>query len=410
VTVPARSFNPFHTLAVHRNFRLFWFGQTVSLVGTWMQQIATSWLALELSNDAFIVGLVSAAGTLPILLFSVPAGVVADRSRKLRLVLWAQAFFLVQAVVLWWFTWSGHIAIGGLIALVLTSGLLEAFEIPARQSLIVRLVNKEDLPNAIALNSGGFNLARIIGPSLAALVIGSLGIAWCFGINALSYFAVLIAILRVKLPPGSDEPVETSHSTLHGIREAWHYIRSDRLTWVLIRTIGLFSILGIPVLAMLPVMARDHLNLDASGYSALMMCFGVGALMGALVIAGNRGHVPRGVLLTTCSVALGLALLVFGLSTSVVLSGAMLFVAGVAMMGNNALINGLVQGRVPDALRARVMGLYVTVYIGAHPIGSAIAGWSSRTLGAAQTMALMGALLFLAAVWVFRKYPELRRA
>src|SRR6185436_16023399 len=145
-----------------------------------MQQIATSWLALELSNDAFLVGLVSAAGTVPILLFSMPAGVIADRSRKLRLVLWAQAFFLVQATLLWWFTWSGHIAIGGLIALVVISGLLEAFEIPARQSLIVRLVNKEDLQNAIALNSGGFNLARILGPSLAALVIGSLGIAWCF--------------------------------------------------------------------------------------------------------------------------------------------------------------------------------------------------------------------------------------
>jgi predicted MFS family arabinose efflux permease len=410
VTVPARSFNPFRTLVVHRNFRLFWLGQTVSLVGTWMQQIATSWLALELSNDAFLVGLVSAAGTLPILLFSMPAGVYADRNRKLRLVLWAQAFFLVQAIALWWFTWSGHIAIGGLITLVLISGLLEAFEIPARQSLIVRLVNKEDLPNAIALSSGGFNLARILGPSLAALVIGSLGIAWCFGINAVSYFAVLIGISMVRLPPGTDEPVVTGHSTMHGIREAWHYIRNDRLTWVLIRTIGLFSVLGIPVLAMLSVMARDHLHLDASGYSALMMCFGVGALMGALLIAGNHGHVPRGVVLTTCSLALGAAIFVFGLSTSVVLSGAMLFVAGLAMMANNAMFNGMVQGRVPDALRARVMGLYVTVYIGAHPIGSAIAGWFSRHYGVSATLATMGALLFVAAAWVFRKYPELRQA
>jgi MFS family permease len=395
---------------VHRNFRLFWLGQTVSLVGTWMQQIATSWLALELSNDAFLVGLVSAAGTLPILLFSMPAGVYADRNRKLRLVLWAQAFFLVQAIALWWFTWTGHIAIGGLITLVLISGLLEAFEIPARQSLIVRLVNKEDLQHAIALNSGGFNLARILGPSLAALVIGSLGIAWCFGINAVSYFAVLIGISMVRLPAGVDEPVVTEHSTMHGIREAWQYIRNDRLTWVLIRTIGLFSVLGIPVLAMLSVMARDHLHLDASGYSALMMCFGMGALMGTLLIAGNQGHIPRGVVLTSCSIALGLAIFVFGLSTSVVLSGTMLFVAGLSMMGNNALINGLVQSRVPDALRARVMGLYVTVYIGAHPIGSAIAGWFSRHYGVSATVATMGALLFVAATWVFRKYPELRNA
>jgi MFS family permease len=410
VTTPTRSFNPFRTLAVHRNFRIFWLGQTVSLVGTWMQQIATAWLALELSNDPFLVGLVSAAGTVPILLFSMPAGVYADRNRKLRLVLWAQAFFLVQAIALWWFTWTDHIAISGLFVLVLISGLLEAFEIPARQSLIVRLVNKEDLPNAIALNSGGFNLARILGPSLAALVIGSLGIAWCFGINAVSYLAVLIGLSMVRLPAGVDEPVITQHSTMHGIREAWQYIRNDRLTWVLMRTIGLFSILGIPVLAMLPVMARDHLHLDASGYSALMMCFGVGALMGTLLIAGNHGHVPRGVVLTTCSLALGIAMLVFGLSTSVVLSGTMLFITGLAMMGNNALINGLVQSRVPDGLRARVMGLYVTVYIGAHPVGSAIAGWFSRHFGVSTTVSVMGGLLFVAASWVFRKYPELRQA
>lgn len=410
MTAPTRSFNPFRTLVVHRNFRLFWLGQTVSLIGTWMQQIATAWLALELTNDAFMVGLVSAAGTLPILLFSMPAGVFADRRRKLPLVLWAQTFFLVQAVLLWWLTWSGHMAIAGLITLVLISGLLEAFEIPARQSLIVRLVNKEDLQHAIALNSGGFNLARILGPSLAALVIGSLGIAWCFGINALSYFSVLIALMLVKLPPGADEGVVTTHSTMHGIREAWQYIRNDRMTWVLIRTIGLFSILGIPVLAMLPVMARDHLHLDAGGYSALMMCFGVGALMGALLVAGNHGHVPRGALLTFFSIALGLSMLVFGLSSSVVLSGAMLFVCGLSMLGNNALINGLVQSRVPDGLRGRVMGLYVTVYIGAHPIGSAIAGWFSRTFGVSTTVAAMGGLLFIAAAWVFRRYPELRQA
>jgi predicted MFS family arabinose efflux permease len=405
-----RSFNPFRTLVVHRNFRLFWLGQTISLVGTWMQQIATSWLALELSNDAFVVGLVSAAGTVPILLFSLPFGVFADRRRKRRLVLWAQAFFLIQALALWWFTWSGHIAIAGLIVLVLISGTLESFEIPARQSLIVRLVNKEDLQHAIALNSGGFNLARILGPSLAALVIGSLGIAWCFAINAVSYLAALIGIGMVRLPPGADEPVDTPHSTMHGIREAWRYIRDDRMTWVLIRTIGLFSVLGIPVLTMLSVMARDQLHLDAAGYSGLMMCFGMGALMGTLLIAGNRGHMPRGLVLTACSIALGLAIFLFGISTSVVLSGTMLFVAGLAMMGNNALINGLVQSRVPDELRARVMGLYVTVYIGAHPIGSAIAGWFSRHYGVSTTVASMGGLLFLAATWVFRKYPELRAA
>ena len=157
-------------------------------------------------------------------------------------------------------------------------------------------------------------------------------------------------------------------------------------------------------------MARDHLLLDASGYSVLMMCFGVGALMGAILIAGNHGHVPRGVVLTFCSIALGVAIFVFGLSISVPLSGAMLFVSGLTMMGNNALINGMVQERVPDALRARVMGLYITVYIGAHPIGAALSGWCARNFGVSLTVATMGALLFIAATWVFRRYPELRGA
>ena len=315
MTAPTRSFNPFRTLAAHRNFRLFWFGQTASLIGTWMQQVSTAWLALELSNDAFLVGLVSAAGTIPILLFSVPAGVFADRSRKLRLVRILQAAFLVQATVLWWFTWSGHVTTGVLVALVLLSGILEAIEIPPRQSLIVRLVGKDDLQDAIALNSGGFNLARILGPSVAAIVIAQFGIAWCFGFNAISYLAVLVALSMIRLPAGIDEAGERGSSTWQGIVEAYTYVRNDRMMWVLFRVVAIFSFLGIPVLTMLPVMARDHLHLDAAGYGTLMGCFGVGALLGTLTIAGYGGRLRRGHVLTACSLGLGLAMLAFGLST-----------------------------------------------------------------------------------------------
>jgi MFS family permease len=409
VTAPAYSFNPFRTLAVHRNFRLFWFGQTLSLVGTWMQQVSTAWLALELTNDPFLVGLVSAAGTLPILLFSIPAGVYADRREKLRIVRIAQVLFVVQAVVLWWFTWSNQVTIGVLIVLVLASGLFEAFEIPARQSLIVRLVNKDDLQGAIALNSGGFNLARILGPAVAAVVIAQLGIAWCFGLNAVSYLAVVIGLAMIRLPAGTDEVGEAG-STWHGIVEAFSYIRNDRLMWILIRVVALFSFLGVPVLTMLPVMARDRLHLDAAGYGTLMGCFGVGALIGTLMIAGHAARLKRGAVLTACSLTLGLAMVAFGLSTSFVASGVILVICGMAMMGNNALINGLMQSRVPDMMRARVMGLYVTVYIGMHPLGSTVAGWCARQFGVSHTVAGMGALLFLAAAWVFRKYPEIRDA
>ena len=410
MTAPARSFNPFRVLVVHRNFRLFWFGQTTSLIGTWMQQVSTSWLALELSNDPFVVGIVSAAGTVPILLLSIPAGVFADRRRKLGIVRILQVGFLVQAVLLWWVTWTGRITIAGLIALVLVSGLLEAFEIPPRQSLIIRLVNRDDLQDAIALNSGGFNFARIIGPSLAAVVIAQLGIAWCFGLNAVSYLAVLVALAMVRLPPGVDEAADTGHSTWHGIVEAFTYVRHDRLMWVIIRVVAIFSFLGIPVLAMLPVMARDHLHRGAGGYGTLMGAFGIGALTAMLVIAGQGGRLRRGRVLTVSSVGLGACMLAFGLSTSFAFSVVCLFLCGMGMMGNNALINGLMQSRVPDALRARVLALYVTVYIGMHPVGSAVAGWCARRVGVAPTVTAMGALLLVAATWAFRRYPELRRA
>src|SRR5512140_2451024 len=191
MTARAPSLNPFRVLSASPNFRLFFFGQTTSLIGTWMQQVAQGWLALQLSNDAFVVGVVAAAGTLPILILSLPGGLVADRYRRLRIVTIAQALLLVEAVLLWWFTWSGHITIGWLIAIALLGGIISSFEIPARQSLFIELVGKDHVMDALALNSSGFNFARIIGPSLAAVVIARFGLSWCFGINAISYSAVL---------------------------------------------------------------------------------------------------------------------------------------------------------------------------------------------------------------------------
>src|ERR1700716_4554424 len=196
-----KSINPSRTLQVHRNFRLFWTGQTVSLIGTWMQQVGQGWLALELTNSAFMVGLVRAAGSFPVLLLSLYGGVVADRRSKLRIVIICQALLLAEAAALWWFAWASRINIGWLLALTTIGGVISAFEIPARPALVVELVSREDLVEAIALNSGGFNLARIVGPSIAAIILAKYGLAWCFGINALSYFAVLSSLARIKLPP-----------------------------------------------------------------------------------------------------------------------------------------------------------------------------------------------------------------
>ncbi len=324
-----RSANPFRTLARHRNFRLFWFGQTISLVGTWMQQVATGWLALELTNSAFMVGLVAAAGAIPILAFSLPAGVLADRSDKLRIVRIAQSMMLVEASVLWWFAWSCHMTIGWLLALVLFGGALAAVEIPARQALIIDLVVKEDLLDAVALNSGGFNLARVIGPTFAAIVIASLGLSWCFGFNALSYLAVLIGLAMIRLPARPLAAAIQHPSALTGMREALRYVRNDRIMWILMRIVAVFSVLSVPILTLLPVVARDQLHLDVSGYGLLMTCYGVGAMLGALVIASQGAKLRRGATLTVSSLGLGIAILAFSFSHSTFVSGALLFIVGI---------------------------------------------------------------------------------
>ncbi len=406
-----RSANPFRTLARHRNFRLFWFGQTISLVGTWMQSIATGWLAFELTHSAYMVGLVAAVGSFPILVFSLPAGVLADRTDKLRIVRIAQTLMLIEASVLWAFAWSGHITINWLIALALLGGVLSSIEIPARQSLIIELVVKEDLLDAIALNSGGFNLARILGPTVAAVVIASLGISWCFGFNALSYLAVLIGLAMIRLPPREANTASIGQpSAIAGMREALRYVRNDRIMWILMRIVTVFSILSVPILTLLPVVAVEQLHLGVSGYGLLMTCYGVGATLGALGIASQGGKLRIGRTLTISSLGLGLTILAFSVSHSVIFCGTTLFVLGVAVITNNALINTLLQHRVPNELRGRVMSIYVMVYVGMNPIGSYIGGWIASYTGAAWAIGGMAAPMVVFTAWAFHRYGELRRA
>src|SRR5687767_9566008 len=213
---PSRSLNPFRTLLTHRNFRIFWMGQTLSQVGAWMHSMARGWLTLELTNDVFLVALVGSIGSVPILLFSLHAGAVVDRTNKLRLVMAMQSLMLAEAVLMWWLVWSGQVTVVWLFILATMTGLLSAFEIPARQAMIVDLVGREDLHDAIALNSSGFNLARIVGPAIGALVIRRFGLAWCFAANAFSYLSVLAGLFMVRLPPW--HPVVRVESPLEGIR------------------------------------------------------------------------------------------------------------------------------------------------------------------------------------------------
>ena len=288
------SVNPFRTLVVHRNFRLFWTGQTLSLIGTWMQTMAQGWLALELTNNAFLVGLVTAIGSLPILLFSLPAGLVVDRRNKLRLVTVMQALLLTQATLLWYLTLTHRITIAWLFVLAAANGLFSAFEIPARQSMMVELVGglHEDLHDAIALNSSGFNIARVIGPAVGAAVIASAGIAWCFALNAASYLAVLASLFLIRLPPW--EPAAAPASPLEGVLEGLRYMRGTPAVSAILRVMTAYAVCGVPYLVLMPVVARDVLHEGAKGYGLLLSCVGIGGLAGALFLAGRGRQLRRG--------------------------------------------------------------------------------------------------------------------
>ena len=402
---PQKSLNPIRVLQEHRNFRLFWIGQTVSLIGTWMQQVGQGWLALQLSNSAFIVGVVSAAGSLPVLFFSLYAGVHIDRRDKLKLVTIAQVLLSIEAALLWWAVWDHWITIPWLLALATMQGMISAVEIPARQSLIVELVGREDIVDAVALNSGGFNLARIIGPSIAAAVIASAGLAWCFGINALSYIAVIWCLVAIKLPKFI--PAESTSAAFAQFKEGIAYMRSSREVSGLIGVMAIYSIFGFQYLTLMPVIARDVLHTGASGYGLLVTFVGIGAVCGALTLAALGSRVRRGKLFRMSAFAFAALLILFSfVNVRPVAAGVLLFL-GLTMLINGALANGILQSAVPDELRGRVMAAYVFVYVGFTPIGSLIAGAVAHATSVQWAIGMGGAIMLVYAIWAFWEFPEL---
>jgi MFS family permease len=400
--VGVHSLNPFLVLQRHRNFRLFWLGQTLSLIGTWMQSMAQGWLALELTNNPFLVGLVVAAGSLPIVLFSLHAGVLVDRHDRLKLVRVCQMLLLVEAALLFWFTWTGHISIVWLLAFATAAGMISSVEIPARQSLIVELVGRDDLPQAIALNSSGFNLARIIGPAIAALVIGKLGIAWAFGMNALSYLAVLTGLYMLRLPPW--RPNAKLVRPLEGIRESIRYMRDTRTVAALMKLVTVFSILGVPYLVLMPVFARDRLGLDASGYGLLLASVGIGGLVGALSLAARAGRQAGTKTLVGASYAYPALLLALAAVRDARVAYIVLFFTGAAMIVNGAVSNVVLQHSVPDQMRGRLMAAYSFVVVGlAQTVGAFLAGVLARAVGVQWAIAFGAVVMLSYAVYAFRQ-------
>lgn len=391
----------------HLNFRWFYFGQLLSLTGAWMQSTAQGWLVLELTDSAFLLGVMTAAGSLPVLLFTLYAGVAADRMDKRRIILAAQIAAGILALVLAVLVDSGQITYALVLTIAFLLGITQAFEVPTRQAFFVDLVGKQDLPNAIALNSTAFNATRVVGPAIAGFLIASVGIAACFYANAVSYLAVIAALLVMRLPEFRRPPQVTS--TLDGLAEGFGFLRRERRASALIGLIAAISILAFPYAMLLPVFARDVLHAGPRGLGWLLSATGAGAMAGGIAVAAWGNRIPRGRLLVVASLAFTLLLAAFSLSRSLPLSMVLLAGMGFTMILNNATLNALLQGLVPDDLRGRVMAVYVFMFLGMTPIGSLQAGVLARWWGAPGALLAGAAALFAILVVVWTRIPELRR-
>jgi MFS family permease len=387
---------------------VFYSGHILSLAGTWMQTTAQGWLVLELTNSALRLGIVTAVTALPALLFTLWAGDLADRHDKRRIILTAQCVSLCAALVLAVLTGTERITYGALLALVFVLGSASAFEIPTRQAFFVELVGPADLPNAIALNSAAFNATRIVGPGLAGAMIGTVGIAACFFANAFSYVAVIAGLLMMRLPAYT--PAARTTSTIENIREGLAYIRSDRLARTLVWLVAGMSVTALPYVMLLPVFARDELGVGAPGLGSMLSATGTGALVSGMALASGRLRLPRGRLIIGAGVAFALLLAAFAQSRSYPLSLVLLALAGFTMILNNASVNALLQSRVPDRLRGRVMSVYVFMFIGMTPLGALQAGALARWFGAPAALTIGACALLLILAWIVTHVPELRAA
>ena len=393
----------------HRNFRLFFIGQGISLVGTWMQNVGEGWLILTLTNSPFYVGLTAALSSVGVLLFSLYAGVLADRVDKRRVIIFMQIAFMLEAFTVAALVATHVVAVWQVLVLATMLGIASAFDIPMRQSFIVEMVGKDDLMNAIALNSSVFNAARVIGPALAGFLIGAIGIAWCYFLNGLSYIAVIAGLLLMRLPPKA--PLQKTASTWTGFREVLTYLRTERRTRVLMILTAILSVFGFPYIAMMPVFARDVLHRGAGGYGALTASIGIGAVIGALGIALASGRIrARGRLMLAGGTVFGLLLMLFSAARSLALAMVLLALAGCAMIVNNSISNTLLQTAAPDHLRGRIMGFYSFVFVGMAPFGAFLFGIVAEHVGVPATIAAGGAIVAIAVTIAGWTVPSIRDA
>jgi MFS family permease len=368
----------------HKNFRLFFFGQLISLCGTWMQSTAQQWLVYRITDSQLSLGTVTFASFFPVLLLSLFMGVLVDRFQTRRLLVLTQSWFMLLAVVLALLTYMNVIQYWHILLLSVLLGIGTALDMPARQSFYIDLVDREDLLNAIALNSSIFNGARIIGPTIGGLVVASFGEAPAFAINSITFIAVLAALLVMRLPP-FDAPT-TDETGLEKLKEGFSYLVTNRRVLGLVSMIALFSVFSFPYLVILPAYARDVLTIGVDGFGILMAAPGIGALIGALSLAayGERRH--KGRLLLFSQGLLAIALIGLGLSRNLIISMGALAIAGYAIITHLAVTNTTIQMMTPDALRGRVISAFTWALGGFWPLGSVLIGALGDHFGAPRAV------------------------
>jgi MFS family permease len=391
----------------YRNFRLFFTGQSVSLIGTWMTRIATSWLVYRLTGSALLLGIVGFAGQIPTFLLAPFAGVLVDRLNRRNLLVWTQALAAVQSLALAALTIARVINIQEIIALSVMQGLINAFDMPGRQAFLIQMVeDKQDLGNAIALNSSMVNMARLVGPAIAGLIIAAIGEGYCFAIDGVSYLAVIASLLMMRVTVA---PIKrATASLLEQLSEGWTYVSN----FVPIRTIltlfAVISLMGMPFIVLMPIFASQVLHGGPHTLGYLMGASGVGALVSAASLAVRKNVRGLVSMIQISAIVFGAGLILFGLSHNFALSLLLMLFVGFGMMQGLAASNTVIQTLVPEDMRGRVMSYYTVAFVGMAPFGSLLAGALAHRFGAPRAVMFTGACCLLGAAWFASQRSALR--
>jgi MFS family permease len=392
----------------YRNYRLFFGGQGISLIGTWMQQIAMGWLVYRLTNSAFFLGLIGFTSQIPAFILASFAGVFVDRLHRRNLLIITQILSTIQASLLAFLTLTGYVQVWHLIVLSLFLGSINAFDMPARQSFVIDIVeNKEDLGNAIALNSFMFNSARLVGPSCAGLLLSITSEGVCFLINAISFLAIIVTLLAMKIP--KRKRATKSTPLFRGLKEGYRYAFGFPPIRYVLLLLALTSLMGMPYIVLMPVFARDIFHGGPHTLGFLMGASGIGALMGALYLASRKSVIGLGRLIVIASSTFGAALIAFSFSRYVPLSLFIMLFTGSGMIVHGASANTILQTIVDEDKRGRIMSFYTMAFMGMLPFGSLLAGILASRIGAPNTLfvggiaCIIGSLLFLGKLPLIRK-------